>query len=100
MSEESRNDGTIRLLFEMSRDDNPPLYDDLIRFSKGVKRVNRLRLLAHEGLRAVTTPVVPVKEAPAVGAAGLSNGAIEGAFGSGSVTDVVFGEPLGEEGAP
>ena len=56
MSEESRNDGTIRLLFEMSRDDNPPLYDDLIRFGKGVKRVNRLRLLAHEGLRAVTLP--------------------------------------------
>ena len=42
----------VRLLFEMSRDDNPMLYEDLIRFKKGVKRVNRLRFLAHEGLMA------------------------------------------------
>ena len=42
----------VRLLFEMSRDDNPRLYDDLIRFNKGTKRVNRLRFLAHEGLVA------------------------------------------------
>ena len=42
----------VRLLFEMTRDDNPRLYDDLIRFNKGTKRVNRLRFLAHEGLIA------------------------------------------------
>lgn len=42
----------IRLLFEMQRDDNPRLYDDLVRFNKGPKRVNRLRFLAHEGLMA------------------------------------------------
>jgi hypothetical protein len=42
----------VRLLFEMTRDDNPRLYDDLIRFNKGTKRVNRLRFLAHEGLVA------------------------------------------------
>ena len=42
----------VRLLFEMTRDDNPRLYDDLIRFNKGTKRVNRLRFLAHEGLMA------------------------------------------------
>ncbi len=42
----------IRLLFEMSRDDNPRLFDDLMRFNKGPKRVNRLRFLAHEGLLA------------------------------------------------
>ena len=42
----------VRLLFEMTRDDNPRLYDDLIRFNKGTKRVNRLRFLAHEGLLA------------------------------------------------
>ena len=40
----------IRLVFEMERADNPRLYDDLIRFKKGAKRVNRLRTLAHEGL--------------------------------------------------
>lgn len=42
----------VRLFFEMTRDDNPRLYDDLVRFNKGTKRVNRLRLLAHEGLMA------------------------------------------------
>jgi hypothetical protein len=42
----------VRLLFEMTRDDNPRLYDDLVRFNKGTKRVNRLRFLAHEGLLA------------------------------------------------
>jgi len=44
--------GPVRLFFEMSRDDNPRLYDDLIRFNKGTRRVNRLRFLAHEGLMA------------------------------------------------
>ena len=61
------NQGTepVRLLFEMSRADNPRLYDDLIRFNKGTKRVNRLRYLAHEGLLAQgwmlvqTTTVAP-----------------------------------------
>ena len=33
----------VRLLFEMTREDNPRLYDDLIRFNKGTKRVNRKR---------------------------------------------------------
>jgi hypothetical protein len=42
----------IRLLFELERADNPRLYDDLIRFKKGTKRVNRLRTLAQEGLLA------------------------------------------------
>ncbi len=42
----------LRLLFELSREDNPRLFDDLVRFNKGTKRVNRLRFLAHEGLRA------------------------------------------------
>ena len=44
--------GTLRMLFEISRDDNPRLYDDLLRFNKGPKRVNRLRFLAYEGLLA------------------------------------------------
>lgn len=41
---------TIRMLFELDRDDDPRLYDDLIRFKKGTKRINRLRLLAREGV--------------------------------------------------
>jgi hypothetical protein len=49
---EARQDHSVRLLFELSRDDNPRLFDDLMRFNKGPKRVNRLRFLAHEGLLA------------------------------------------------
>ena len=53
MSQDRTNSaGSVRLLFELSRDDNPRLYDDLVRFNKGTKRVNRLRFLAHEGLMA------------------------------------------------
>lgn len=50
----------VRLLFEMTREDNPRLYDDLIRFKKGTKRVNRLRFLAHEGLLAQNWMLMPV----------------------------------------
>ncbi|HRH86778.1 MAG TPA: hypothetical protein PLO41_08010 [Rubrivivax sp.] len=49
---ESKTEPSVRLLFELSRDDNPRLFDDLMRFNKGPKRVNRLRFLAHEGLLA------------------------------------------------
>jgi hypothetical protein len=40
----------IRLVFELTRADHPRLYDDLIRFQKGTKRINRLRVLAYDGL--------------------------------------------------
>jgi hypothetical protein len=42
----------VRLVFEMSREDNPRLYDELMRFPQGPKRVNRLRVLAYDGLLA------------------------------------------------
>lgn len=40
----------IRMVFELIREEHPRLYDDLIRFPKGTKRINRLRTLAHDGL--------------------------------------------------
>jgi hypothetical protein len=40
----------IRLVFELARADNPRLFDELSRFSQGSKRVNRLRVLAYDGL--------------------------------------------------
>ena len=43
---------SIRLVFELSRAEHPRLFDDLIRFHKGTKRVNRLRVLAYDGLLA------------------------------------------------
>jgi hypothetical protein len=42
---------TIRMLFELDRDDDPRnCTTTLIRFKKGTKRINRLRLLAHEAV--------------------------------------------------
>jgi hypothetical protein len=54
----------MRLLFEIARDDNPRLYDDLVRFNKGTRRVNRLRFLAHEGLLAQNWLLVAPATAP------------------------------------
>jgi hypothetical protein len=42
----------VRLVFELARADNPRLYDELARFPQGQKRVNRLRVLAYDGLLA------------------------------------------------
>ncbi len=46
--ETSKDSVPIRLVFELARADHPRLYDDLIQFHKGVKRVNRLRVLAYD----------------------------------------------------
>ena len=54
----------MRLLFEIAREDNPRLYDDLVRFNKGTRRVNRLRFLAHEGLLAQNWLLVAPTTAP------------------------------------
>ena len=67
-AEDTKPDQEIRLLFEISRDDNPRLFDDLMRFNKGPKRVNRLRFLAHEGLLAQKWLLGMTGTAPAVAA--------------------------------
>lgn len=59
-NELSKDAAPIRLVFELARADHPRLYDDLIRFHKGVKRVNRLRVLAYDGLLAQFGQVVTV----------------------------------------
>ena len=43
---------TLRITLELQMADNPPLYQELARFPKGSRRVNRLRTLAHAGLIA------------------------------------------------
>jgi len=70
-------DLSIRLLFELSRDDNPRLFDDLMRFNKGPKRVNRLRFLAHEGLLAQQWGLGMPVPAPAVAAVKASRSDID-----------------------
>ena len=81
----------IRLLFELERDDNPRLYDELIRFKKGTKRVNRLRTLAQEGLLAQHWPI---------GFAGKGAAPREKATafdqGVATMTNQVFEQPIAE----
>jgi hypothetical protein len=88
----------VRLLFEMTRDDNPRLYDDLIRFNKGTKPVNRLRFLAHEGLLAQHWTMVPVAAAtPAVPSTSSSAG-LNVTASAAQRMNQVFGVPVtGEE---
>jgi hypothetical protein len=90
----------ISMLFELTRDDNPRLYDDLVRFNKGTKRINRLRFLAHEGLLAQNW----VLALPPAGAPKAAGGHAEIAksgcdaldFGPPSLTNQTFAEPLVE----
>ncbi|HEX8605237.1 MAG TPA: hypothetical protein VF774_21510 [Pseudoduganella sp.] len=55
----------IRISLVLAREDNPRLYDELVQFPKGQRRVNRLRMLAYDGLLAQSVrggqPVVPVR---------------------------------------
>ena len=50
MAAATTRERVMRMRFELERDDNPPLFDELMKFPKGTKRLNRLRTLAHEGL--------------------------------------------------
>lgn len=79
----------IRMVFEMTREEHPRLYDDLIRFPKGTKRVNRLRTLAHDGL---------LFQSGDIGHAMLRSTAesLPGAAYHGQLTSQIFEEPLSE----
>ena len=85
----------VRLLFEMTREDNPRLYDDLIRFNKGTKRINCLRFLAHEGLLAQNWMLIPAA-APPTAAQSTGEGPGELNLGEPSLTNQSFARPLVE----
>lgn len=46
----------LRVVLDFHREDQPRLFDDLMRFPKGTRRVNRLRFLAHDGLMVAEMP--------------------------------------------
>ena len=87
MTTEASNSAVpIRLVFELTRADHPRLYDDLIRFPKGTKRINRLRVLAYDGLLTQIGPLV------AVGLISQPRSAAGDAEeGAGDVTNGMFG---------
>lgn len=80
----------IRLVFELARADNPRLFDELSQFPQGPRRVNRLRVLAYDGLLAqhgvfVLSPMqrpgaVEVPEGHDAQAARVTNGVFEPAI--------------------
>ena len=61
----TRYEHVMRMRFELERGDNPPLFDELTKFPKGTKRLNRLRTLAHEGLHAQRAWSAPTGRAEA-----------------------------------
>ena len=65
MAAATSREHVMRMRFELERDDNPPLFDELMKFPKGTKRLNRLRTLAHEGLHAQRGWGVPMATAEA-----------------------------------
>jgi hypothetical protein len=79
----------IRLVFELARGDNPRLFDELNQFPQGQKRVNRLRVLAYDGLLAQYGVFAPVVQGAGsarapngvdVQVAGVTNGLFEPAL--------------------
>lgn len=79
--------GKLRVLLEFYREDQPQLFDELMRFPKGTRRVNRLRFLAQDGLVAhelrsgapAVMTAVPLPLAP-----------VEVERAQASLTDIVF----------
>ena len=65
MAAATSREHVMRMCFELERDDNPPLFDELMKFPKGTKRLNRLRTLAHEGLLTQRGWGVPMGRAEA-----------------------------------
>ena len=65
MGAETSPERVMRMRFDLERDDNPPLFDELMKFPKGTKRLNRLRTLAHEGLHTQRGWSVPTGRAEA-----------------------------------
>ncbi|MFT3815568.1 MAG: hypothetical protein QM740_19725 [Acidovorax sp.] len=55
----------IRVTLELSRSDDPQLFDALVQLKKGRRRVARLRTLAHDGLLAALPKLpAPAEQAP------------------------------------
>jgi len=61
----------LKITFELEKADNPPLFQDLVQFPKGPRRVNRLRTLAHAGL--IAQQAVPSMPCAASGSASLQH---------------------------
>ncbi|MCU7369534.1 hypothetical protein PEC18_01250 [Paucibacter sp. O1-1] len=81
----------LRLVFVLARADNPRLFEELMRFPMGVRRVNRLRVLAYDGLLSQHG----VFAAPALSTDGTSPATDAGPTAA-AVTNGVFGPSLAE----
>lgn len=76
MSGTSEN-GTMSMLVELEQQEASLLWAELIRFKKGTKRVQRLKLLAFQGLlweRGMTGPQVQLASAPQMESTSVARG--------------------------
>lgn len=81
----------LRLVFVLARADNPRLFDELMRFPVGVRRVNRLRVLAYDGLLSQYGVFASPSRSPEEPAAGGGTSAAASA-----VTNGVFAPGIAE----
>lgn len=89
----------IRVTLELSRSDDPLLFDALVSLKKGRRRVARLRTLAHDGLLAAKSlaagaPAEPGQVPPQQPGDELDGERRELAVFDPSVTGGVFGPPV------
>lgn len=63
----------IRVTLELSRSDDPLLFDALLQLKKGRRRVARLRTLAHDGLLAAQPRPIAVASGEASGVDGVDD---------------------------
>jgi hypothetical protein len=82
------------MMFELDRVDDPLLYDELMRCRQGVRRVNRLRLLAHEGLILQLSLLNGGAMPRGIPAQPADNGQQPTAVDQMSITADVFSEPV------
>lgn len=75
----------LRVVLEFHREDQPRLFDDLMRFPKGTRRVNRLRFLAQDGLMVAEMPPAWAAQRPTPHSPSVR---VEG--NDASITDAVF----------
>lgn len=70
----------LRVVLEFYREDQPRLFDDLMRFPKGTRRVNRLRFLAQDGLLIAQTPPTSPVQRPLVALSEYSDASVTNAI--------------------
>ena len=63
MQNQNDDDEVLRINFSISKKADPILFDELCKFSKGTKRAEHLRALAHDGVLARNNWLISINTA-------------------------------------